>query len=784
MNLSKGIFFLFCYLIVAPSLFAQNTATDSLMQLLQTSPNEDISRIRLLLDLANNKLNHNHQEALQYSKEALRLSQKLRLPTKTAESYKMLGLLYRQKNDFALCKKNYEKAIELYKKMGKSLEVAHIYVSMGMIHRRQANYTESLRLLFKGMEVFEATNNEAGKARVYNSIAITYGELGVYDKAMDYNYKSLEIHKKNKDQSEYALVLGDIAYEHYKKNELEPALKLSRESEILSRKINKPIAELWAIGVRGLVYEKQKKYDKAIGILEKVTKGFEQMKARYLETVFKTHLGYALVSAKQYKRAKEILTFTLADAKKRKTGELWVLSLLGLYNIHKEQQEVSKALYFQGRYIEVRDSLYNYHKNQEFSSMQLSFQMDKERELSQQMLAQKQLEIDNKNLALKQQNTLLYTSVIIALLLTIIVVYIFRSRQKQVRFNQTLAKQNKEINERKEQAAQQAEELKATNDRLMILDEFKQRMIGMIVHDLKNPLNAIIGLSSKKYSPQYQKTIHQSGIRMLHLVMNILDVQRFEEAQIQLDLQPHLLKQVVQQAHEQVSLSLAEKGVLFRQDVPDNVAIKVDEALMVRVFVNLFNNAIKHTPTQGKITVTLEEGAANGFQKIQVNDTGSGIADSFINHVFTKFSRQSSTPTQEVHSSGLGLTFCKQVIEAHLGEIGVVSEEGKGSTFWFTLPKVCTEDEVLASRQELVAAPPDLLETEGGCFNMQEKRILQPYVRQLQQMEIYELTAIKNVLGQLPKDNEAIQQWKKELENTLYSWNEIRFKELLEVGLA
>ncbi|EAY27001.1 ATP-binding protein [Microscilla marina] len=778
MKFFTGILLFLKCIVIVPPLFAQNTAVDSLAQLLEASPKVPKTHINLLLKIAENKLHINHQEALVYSKQALELSQKYSLPLKTAQSYKMLGLLYRQKNDFALCKKNYELAIEAFKKLDRILEVANIYVSMGIIHRRQANYTESLRLLFKGMDVFEATNNETGKARVYNSIAITYGELGVYSKSMDYNFKSLHIYKNNHNQDKYALVLGDIAYGYYKKNDFKPALRLSRESELLSRKINKPIAELWAIGIRGLVYEKQRKYKEAIAILEKVTQGFGKIKARYLETLFKTHLGYALASAKQYSRAEEILAFTLADAKKRKTGELWVLSLLGLYHIHKNQQEANKALYYQGRYIEVRDSLYNQHKNQEFSSMQLSFQMDKERVLSQQMLAQKQLEIDNKNLALKQQNTLLYTSAIIALLLIVIIVYIFRSRQRQIKFNQTLAKHNQEINERKKEIVQQTEELRATNERLLRLDEFKQRMTGMIVHDLKNPLNAIIGLSGKKYSPQFQKTIHQSGIRMLHLVMNILDVQRFEEAQIQLNLQPQLLKQVVQQAHEQVSLSLAEKGVLFRQDVPENLTIKADEALIVRVFVNLFNNAIKYTPAQGKITVTLEDMPGSNFQKILVNDTGKGIAAHFIAQVFNKFSRQTS-PAQRVHSSGLGLTFCKQVIEAHTGEIGVQSEEGKGSTFWFTLPKTVIPNDSLIYRQGLAAATPEGSRRKNGGFNLQEKAILIPYVHQLQKMEIYELTAIKNILGQLPKDNEAIQQWKKELENTLYSWNEVRFKELL-----
>lgn len=734
--------------------------------------------------MATARLHKNHQKSLEHAQKALHLSQQLGFMHKTAQAYEMLGLLYRQKNVFNLCKQNYEKAMALYTKLGNSLQVANIHVSIGMIHRRQTNYTKALRHLFKAMEVFEAVGNQPGKAKIYNSIAVTYGELGIYDKALDYNFMSLNIHKQTNNKEEFALVLGDIAFEYYKKEKLKLALQYSKRSENLSRKFNKKIAELWAIGVRGLVYEKQQKYTEAIRVLNQVANGFEQIKAGYLAVFFKTYLGHTLISAKQYKRAKTLLTASLASARQRKAGELWVTSLLGLYKIHKQQNNTDAAFYFQGRYIQVRDSIYSYHKNQEFASMQLSFQMDAERAKNQNKLDEKQKEIYDKqkeihhqNLVLKQRNTLLYTSVIIALLLVVIVVYILRSRQKQIKFNQTLANRNKEITEKKEEIAQQAEELRITNERLVMLDEFKQRMTGMIVHDLKNPLNAIIGLSGKKYSPQFQKTINQSGIRMLNLVMNILDVQRFEEAEIQLTPKPHSLKLIIQKAHEQVSLSLAEKGILFRQDVPENLVVDIDESLIVRVFINLFNNAIKYTPTQGKITVTLEDDSAASMQKILVNDTGIGIADSFVDHVFNKFSRHSNT--ENIHSSGLGLTFCKQVIEAHKGKIGVISELNKGSIFWFTIPKASPGSVPITTHKGLAATSAEMTRGSFAILGTEEKCILQPYILQLQKMEIYELTAIKNILGQLPNDNLAIQAWKKELENTLYSWNEVKFKELL-----
>ena len=119
---------------------------------------------------------------------------------------------------------------------------------------------------------------------------------------------------------------------------------------------------------------------------------------------------------------------------------------------------------------------------------------------------------------------------------------------------------------------------------------------------------------------------------------------------------------------------------------PDEPAtVMADAELIARVFQNLLSNALKFTPDEGQVTVSLEPGAEAA--RVLVQDTGPGIPREYRERVFERFGQVEGPAGRQRHSTGIGLTFCKLAIEAHGGQIGVDSEEGSGSTFWFALPR-------------------------------------------------------------------------------------------------
>jgi len=248
----------------------------------------------------------------------------------------------------------------------------------------------------------------------------------------------------------------------------------------------------------------------------------------------------------------------------------------------------------------------------------------------------------------------------------------------------------------------------AQKEKLLELDKFKEGMTGMIVHDLKNPLNAVIGISSMFQDDDMWLMVNSAGNQMLNLVLNILDVQKFENTDVKLNLSENTVSSLAKEACKQVSLLIKQKNQKLSVFIEPKTVVKTDQEIMVRVFVNMLTNAIKYTPNGGDISIKIEtifnhieELKSNSLvgQKIKeeyntefplclisVNDTGLCIPKEKQYLVFEKFGQVEAKKSGGVRSTGLGMTFCKMVIEAHGGHIWLTSEVGEGTSFYFSLP--------------------------------------------------------------------------------------------------
>lgn len=225
------------------------------------------------------------------------------------------------------------------------------------------------------------------------------------------------------------------------------------------------------------------------------------------------------------------------------------------------------------------------------------------------------------------------------------------------------------------------------------VEKMREDLTHTMVHDLRNPLTGIMGslnLLSKHAGetlpPQYQTLFNiarSSTERMLSLVNAILDISRLESGRLPLTLEPFSLNELVQEVLT-LQLPLAEqKQITLTSELPpEGLLVVGDKGLLGRVIQNLVGNALKFTPDEGQVSVSaFAQGA-----KIQVaiQDTGPGIPLDLQERLFQKF----VTGTYEGKGSGLGLAFCRMVLEAHDERIWVSSKPGKGTTFTFTLSPV------------------------------------------------------------------------------------------------
>jgi signal transduction histidine kinase len=225
------------------------------------------------------------------------------------------------------------------------------------------------------------------------------------------------------------------------------------------------------------------------------------------------------------------------------------------------------------------------------------------------------------------------------------------------------------------------------------LEKNREEFIQMIVHDLKNPLTALIGfleiLGMEKLSESQRMLLDgalRSGKNLAGLVSDLLDTSRLEEGQIDLDRQPFDLAQLLSDCADDLSAWLQQEEKTLVQDVPSELPeLIADKRLIRRILMNLLSNAIKHTPVG--TTITLRAATIDKKQiKIEVQDNGKGIPAEHLASIFEKFSTLGGETNRRQGSTGLGLTFCRLATEAHKGTISVESTQGQGTTFRILLP--------------------------------------------------------------------------------------------------
>lgn len=243
-------------------------------------------------------------------------------------------------------------------------------------------------------------------------------------------------------------------------------------------------------------------------------------------------------------------------------------------------------------------------------------------------------------------------------------------------------------------------ELKTTNKELERVAKLKDEFLGIAAHDMRTPLTGIKGACELlldgyvgTLSPEQLELVQlvdRQGRYMLDLINDILDVTKIESGKINLALEDHDLVSFLGEQANAVALWARTKGIEIRTEVSEGLPpVPLDAERVGQVLNNLISNAIKFSDPGS--SVTLSAVRDDDQVEIAVHDTGQGMPPEDLDKVFRAFTQASSRATGGEKGTGLGLAIVKKLVELHGGRVGVRSEVGKGSEFFFTLPLVAPQ---------------------------------------------------------------------------------------------
>lgn len=240
------------------------------------------------------------------------------------------------------------------------------------------------------------------------------------------------------------------------------------------------------------------------------------------------------------------------------------------------------------------------------------------------------------------------------------------------------------------------DELQEKNRRLMDLQNMRDSLTQMIVHDMKNPLTGIMGCTelllnmpevASDKSVSILRKIEESSSAMLKMITDMLDVSRMEENKVKLRMQPFHVSELFEANVNEFSYMMSKNGISSFVEIEHRLpVIQADKDLIHRVIANLLHNAIKHSHRDGRIWMRASYSSENDSLLVTVSDEGEGIPSEFTEKIFEKFAQADLRKLGLKTDRGLGLTFCKLAVEAHGGRIWVESRLGEGSDFKFLIP--------------------------------------------------------------------------------------------------
>jgi len=723
-----ALFFIF-FNLVSFNLFAklQNNSNDSLKRLIlnalkNTTKPPDTLTIGRINKLADGYFESFPDSTLYYGNLAIKLSKKINYPLGIADGTVQLATVNTFRGNYTESAKNYTLALNIYLQVHNSHGISISYIGLGRVQDYLGNYDNAINLFNKALALIAKTRNEEDEAECYNMMGVTYDNKGEFSKALDSYFKSLIINIKRKDDLAAADKYSNIGVVMQELELYPKALDYYNRSFQLWKKLDDKQGISVATQNIGETLIYQKKYKEAIGYLNTASALFHQLGDQDGISLVDYDLGLYYYYTNHTDLAIHYLNLSLLSAKQNKIKYNKANAYVGLalvYNLEKDYQraynyavnaqhtannlgslnikadatlQVSKAL----AGLKQFEDAYNQHK----LYVALKDSIDKNESIHKVMLYNLEIDFTKKKKELTDQQNLkenIYQqkiqrqesenqvyAVIIGIMTVLVVVY-YRGKRKQQKINALLAEKNIEV-------LSQQEDLNDQATKLNELNLLKDRLIGVLAHDLRAPISTLRGLFTLMIDASISR---EEFIEMTPRVFNTLEhTSDFLDTLLfwinsQVDnseknVKSFYINDVVSRELTHMEDKLQQKNIKVNVKIkPDAIALADPNAVRI-VIHNFLTNAIKFSNRDSiiEISAKAEDGERVTFC---LKDHGVGMTEEYLENLF-KNRVNSSVGTENESGTGMGLLFCKDLIEKNKGTIWVTSSLGVGSQLCFSLP--------------------------------------------------------------------------------------------------
>ncbi len=626
----------------------------------------------------------NNDSSLYYFNSASTIFETIKDTVKMGNVYFYKSIAYKNSNDFDSMLKYQLKANELFTSAKDTFWYSVSNNYLGNNYSHAGNYPLALKHFQNSLDAAKLLGNHFNIGANYNAIGIVYRKIEDQEKEEEAYLNAIDVLEETNKSVVLGQAYNNLSEIYFDKGEVKKAFETLEKARMVYEDIGYPLGLCSYYSVLGYYHSTTNPpdnpkvieyFNKSIAIAKK-----HEDNRQYADGT--AYLGTTYMETGQLGKAKAILEKGLTVAEENELNPEIVKITEILAKVYSKSNQPKKAFHLLQKHLVLKDSLSGEDKIKEFTQLDLQYKFRQEQISDSLKNVQKELEKDfqhKKEIRDQQKTKAIFIS--ISILVIIIAFFMFINSRKKKKQVKVLNQKNLKINDQKIQIEESAKKVDKAYTKLKELDEYKQSMTSMLVHDLKNPLNLLTNIDLVEDEKTRSTLIKNTSKQMLNLVLNLLDVNKAEASELELNKKEVGLSGIIQESSREVDYLSSPVNIKIVNKSLKDYSLQADHDILVRVFVNLFSNAIKFSPRDSSIIITTSITPDKQI-RISIKDSGPGIAKEFHETIFEKFKQVEQIKSGEIKSTGLGLAFCKLAVESHGWEIGVDSEEGKGAEFW------------------------------------------------------------------------------------------------------